>query len=1353
MLHRLTYLLKLITITLLGFSAAYAQPFCSVDIYNIHDGMPSNFVSEITQTPDGLIWLSTWNGLCHYDGYTFSSFPASQERGELSSNRLLAIDADSKGNLLTITYDRHLYHFDTRALKYTELVPRKPDGSPVPFSPRSLHTPKAGVTWVTSDFGGCAIRLPDTQPLDTAKIEYFDASRLGGATLLRIIADSKGREWIVTDKGVGIYGQKFRAKGRFTDIIECDGKIWLSTADGRLLRYNEKTRTLTPVDLAAIPHSSIRCLSEGESGELLAGSDRGVISLNTATGVATLLTAPPGAADISDIFRDSKGRLWVFSQADGITLYSGADRQPLQLQCPPAYKANTHSSLNLWHEDSYGTVWLVPRNGVFGYYDTTDGSLHPYAIESRRAFGRSLPAIEKVFSDRQKNLWACSTRDLALISFHHNNLCRSVLDNNQETRSVLPLPDGGWLAGTAAGQLCEFDADGNLHSYLGHTPAIAGRSRLTHSPAPTRFAQKLYALYRDSKGNTWVGSKGEGLFRITPAGDITNYRTSAAPGSLSCDTVYSIDEDERGNIWIGTHGAGLNKAVTDASGEVTFINHRHGMPTYPVAQFPNIRRITHDGKGTVILSTATGLVTFNNSAPMRDCRFFTTRTRPNDTTSLHNNNVMQTLAARNGNIYVISLGGGLQRVTSKSLLTDNLSFTGCNTGVLPSGIRSTGDNQGNNFAMAEDDKGNFILVREGDLLVYTGDSKQWMALGINDFGAHNEFTETLPAYNAHNGKLLLGVIGGVLAVNPDEIRKRDYAPPIVFTAVQYQGESDKTPILNTDRIEVPADKRNMTITFAALDYAAREGVQYAYMLEGVDADWTYLGYNNTAQLNRLSAGNYTLLVKASNGDGIWSDDIARLDIRCLPGFWETPWAKLIYVLITLGLAALAMHTLLLRKKNAMRRDLDRMKNSFYTDASHRLRTPLTLIGGPAAEILKDPNLSEESRANVEMLIRNSNSMLEVVNNMLRYARDNQDSVYISDQSVPEFDTLSRLTDEDSEAYREFFAPASASAEAEADPQTVILIVEDNDDLRRYLANILSSSYTVLTAPNGAVGLEMAQRKQPDFILTDVTMPEMDGLTMVHHIKQHKELSHIPIVVLSAKASMTDRLHGLKEGIDDYITKPFSASYLKHRIANIVSRRRLLQQSYLDRLGHGVAGSTQPAAAATASTAAETPAAQLPPPPELPEATVETAAATPEEPKSNEETKSTTHSRREYQLDSPQITDADQEMMERLLKFIEQRIDDESLKIEELAEAVNLGRTVFYGKIKSLVGMSPSDFLRHLRLKRAEELITKSKMNLSQIAFNVGFSDPKYFTKCFKKEMGMTPSQYRQNARKTGGETE
>ena len=244
-------------------------------------------------------------------------------------------------------------------------------------------------------------------------------------------------------------------------------------------------------------------------------------------------------------------------------------------------------------------------------------------------------------------------------------------------------------------------------------------------------------------------------------------------------------------------------------------------------------------------------------------------------------------------------------------------------------------------------------------------------------------------------------------------------------------------------------------------------------------------------------------------------------------------------------------------------------------------------------------------------------------------------------------------------------------------------------MRTFLVSILSNEYNVLQAENGKVGLEIAQKEMPDFIITDVMMPVMDGLTMIKKIKKNNDICHIPIVVLSAKASMEDRIEGLKAGIDDYITKPFSATYLKLRVSNIISHRRMMQQTYVEQLK-------------------------------------------PED-------------RKTYKLDAPEIVNADNEMMKTLMDFLEKRIDDPELKIEELADAVHLGRSVFYGKIKSIVGMTPVDFVRHIRMQRAEELISKSDYSFSQIAYMVGFSDPKYFSKCFKKETGMTPSEYRAKA--------
>jgi CheY-like chemotaxis protein len=217
-------------------------------------------------------------------------------------------------------------------------------------------------------------------------------------------------------------------------------------------------------------------------------------------------------------------------------------------------------------------------------------------------------------------------------------------------------------------------------------------------------------------------------------------------------------------------------------------------------------------------------------------------------------------------------------------------------------------------------------------------------------------------------------------------------------------------------------------------------------------------------------------------------------------------------LIAIIIIALLIHVILLRHRARMFRELNKMKIQFFTDVSHKLRTPLTLIEGPVSEVLNESSLTQDVRQHMEMVRRNAQRMLVLVNKMLKYSK--QHGVYIT-ETEDETDDLS--------------TPAVATLPQESTKQPVdegapkLLIVEDNDDLRTFLYTILSHRYNILVAENGKVGLEKATAEQPDFIITDVTMPEMDGLTMVHQIKQNPDICHIPIVVLSAKASLEDRL--------------------------------------------------------------------------------------------------------------------------------------------------------------------------------------------------------------------------------------
>ena len=270
--------------------------------------------------------------------------------------------------------------------------------------------------------------------------------------------------------------------------------------------------------------------------------------------------------------------------------------------------------------------------------------------------------------------------------------------------------------------------------------------------------------------------------------------------------------------------------------------------------------------------------------------------------------------------------------------------------------------------------------------------------------------------------------------------------------------------------------------------------------------------------------------------------------------------------------------------------------------------------------------------------------------------------------------------------------ATGGEDGNAATQSVsVLIVEDNNELRGFLKDILSPVYKVIEATNGQEGVESALTGLPDLIISDIMMPVMDGLDMVKAIKENRDICHIPIILLSAKSSLDDRISGLEQGIDDYITKPFSSTYLKTRIKSLLSQRSVLQKYYLEQWLENQKKNPAPLA--------------------------------------------------EIEPARPQITSSDEQFVQQVMDVMEKQMDNPDLTIDELAQSTGMGRTVFYQKLKTIFGLSPVDFVREVRIKRAMQLMESGEYNISTIAYMTGFNDPKYFSKCFKKKYGMTPSEF------------
>lgn len=1273
--------LNILLLTLLTVTAILAQPYCDVRRFTLRDGLAASSISRFDQTPDGLMWCSTWNGLCCYDGYRFATFRNQPGVNEvLTTNRIFLIRPSVTGNIWCCTYDRHIYLFDTRTCRFvnvSEMI-RRQFGETVVG--RGIYSLANGKTWIVSSKGGANFRIDDVGVEDGRGIEMFskEAGNLRSNNLKKIELDSEGREWVFDDRGVFIADGSLRSDIPFEYFGQLDRTVLLASPDGRVYTCARGAKTLRQL---AMP-SGVRRISDItplDSSSVLLATDVGVVAVRIAGGRMATKTWPmavPGESSsaVREVYADSRRRIWAFTDGEGIVMTdtkTGETRR-LMARASNAMLATT-SDRPFFLEDRYGTVWTVPTGGTFSYYDETTMRLVPYVLKSQDGMGVVQSTMNKCFIDAERNLWFTGMRDATIVNFKYHHFRNITVAPQEDVRSLLVDRHGRTWAGTYNGRIAVYEGD-RLVGYVNKE----GRMQM----APTAFANRIYALREDSRGRVWVGTKGEGLFVIGPEGGVTHYVNNPADSySLSHDDIYDIDIDRRGRMWVATFEGGINLVDERRDGKIRFINCHNEMKQYPDSlYFGKIRRVTHDNRGAIILSTSSGLITFSDDFASPDkIRFHTSVHVVGDTASLMATDVQQTLVTRSGRIMVATMGGGVQELVSDRVSEDNLRFRNL-TKVRPdeSIVQS----------VTEDNRGNIWIIRESSLEQYNLETGALLQYGPGNIGYDVEMSEAKAVHNPVTDEISVAVYGGFITFRPANLKKSDSRPNIVFTGVLYQGDNEMEPLLNKAVLEVPSDRRNLTVYFAALEYSDKYLVKYAYKLDGVDDKWNYVGAANSASFNYLPAGRYKLLVKSTNCDGVWLDNVAELEIYAHPTFWETGWAWLLYAMLFVGMICLAIYIYNLRSRAAMEREMSELKTKFFTEISHNLRTPLTLIGAPVSEVLNSVGLTDSARRHLEMVQRNASRMLELVNKMLRYNMDK--GVYISDDHVVPASEVKTVAQETSSV-----APEMSSVVQETPSGTTrgkrehILVVEDNGDVRDLLVSILQNDYTVVEAENGQRGLEIAETEMPDFIITDVMMPVMDGLSMVHRIKQNKDICHIPIIVLSAKASLQDRLDGLREGIDDYITKPFSATYLKSRVSNIIRQRHLLQQAYLEQIK-------------------------------------------PED-------------RKTYSLEAPQIVDADNEMMKQLLGYLEEHISDTSLKIEDLADAVNLGRSVFYGKIKSIVGMTPVDFVRHIRMQRAEQLIAGSNYTFSQIAYMVGFSDPKYFGKCFKKETGMTPSEYREKA--------
>ena len=258
-----------------------------------------------------------------------------------------------------------------------------------------------------------------------------------------------------------------------------------------------------------------------------------------------------------------------------------------------------------------------------------------------------------------------------------------------------------------------------------------------------------------------------------------------------------------------------------------------------------------------------------------------------------------------------------------------------------------------------------------------------------------------------------------------------------------------------------------------------------------------------------------------------------------------------------------------------------------------------------------------------------------------------------------------------------------------DGKPLLLVVDDNEDIRRMVGELLKDDYTVIFASNGKDGVRLAAKYVPDLIICDVMMPVMDGLECCRRIKDEVSTSHIPVLLLTACSMDEQRAQGYESGADGYVAKPFNTAVLKSRCKNLIDNRKRIKDLWT----------------ATGGVTVNVPALQSP--------------------------------------QKPVATDVENEFYARFLDILSADMGNPELNVDLLASRMGLGRSQFYRKIKALTNYTPVELVRNLRLKRSRDLLTTTQKSISEIAYEVGFSTPAYFTRCYKEAYGETPSELRE----------
>ena len=894
-MRRIVLLLAL-SIILTITHLAIAAPSIKCTEYRSGEKIDHSRVSCYLQDSKGLLWLGTWIGLCRYDGKEFRYFNYGldenpvKDNPSLGSNRILKMSLDSYENIWCINYDHNVCRFDRATSTMEDVLFRVKDRLPSSVWVEAVFvTAKNHAVWIA---------LKDGTLIRFNAADLSDNVVLPGATgqknkhIFLVTEDGKGREWILTDQGVMIYGKGFLSDCPYARFAEKDGYCVLATRDGRLAEYMEDG-TLRSIELP-VKVNMVYDMKKQRYSDVSISTDAGLFMYNCQTRKLRFINKTYQGGDVKkvkQVFCDSKERLWFYADGDGVFCLIQGDSLVHFLKNPDAGRPlkNENGNLNLFMEDVHGYIWVKPTLGELCYVDEETFTLRNYKEGSVRTQELPFTDYKTVFIDNQRNFWISSGTQMYHLNVGLKQFHELDCDPGVEVRSLLAEDECHVLCGDRVGHLYRINIETGQRKFL------SKEGQWVERPVAL-FSSGVYAMKRDSRGRIWIGTRGDGLACMRENGNgykLEYYRPSGNEFDLNCEAIYDIYEDECSRIWLATFGGGVNLLDEQPDGTIRFLNASNQMFNYP-PDFDYVRCLSGDGHGRIFAGTNSGLIAFSSHFQhLSDLSFNIYQSQSQQENPLQDNVVMKVLCGSDGTFYVCTFCRGMSRIVGEGL--EKLQFE-----TIPNRDFSAGNVNYTGFISKS---GRIWTVSESGLTCFNLQlGKQWY-FNEQDNDAVYTLTECTPI-ELSNGKVVLGMNGGLVVFQEDGLRKSHFAPKIVFTEREYAvGVNQMRELINDiDTLVIEPDKRASILHFASLDLVPSPYVRYAYSMQGEDngnEQWIRT-QEPSINLMNMPPGRYRLRVRSCNADAVWCDNTRSLVIIIQPTFLER-WLKWIIALLAIAI--------------------------------------------------------------------------------------------------------------------------------------------------------------------------------------------------------------------------------------------------------------------------------------------------------------------------------------------------------------------------------------------------------------------------------------------------------------------